>query len=477
MTDETQTSKPKEICFQMRLNIPNLDQILPAPGFESVQQQHHAHLVLDGTKRIQLKIYHPDKDYLGDKLARWMHDQEDDFALSKSIEILSIDEDEDVSVIDFSESRDTTFVLSTANYENGHRYFLIGLDSVRLVFKPRERETLPASEFYLNPSAKKLIEEMYAYHGFTFLHGEDIWKAHHYHGDFRDFGKIRYRLDYHFYSRKNSQTDTFTIHKEPRLLIQHENLSEADVLHHANLICALLSLYAQERISFDFARMHLPAHTVTITRQSTEIIPRKGMRLWHLNYRGKIFDLLGSIDFQTLSPKYEFLNRLIDKYNLCYMVSGETEFLILFNILEQLRTDCGEHVKERDEYQFNEPAKNVNEFIMHQIRGIAPLVHESEREMFLEQAPRQYLNLKRKPMHDQFERLFQHYQVNWSGVKVSFKDIKNLRDAIVHGGLLAGKHKKIEDANEVMWVLCGKLVLQLMGITGIRFGKSSESVT
>jgi len=73
-------------------------------------------------------------------------------------------------------------------------------------------------------------------------------------------------------------------------------------------------------------------------------------------------------------------------------------------------------------------------------------------------------------MHDQFERLFQHYQVNWSGAKVSFKDIKKLRDDIVHGGLLSGKHKKIEDANEVMRVLCGKLILQMVGIPGIRFG-------
>jgi len=476
MSDETQPSKPKEICFQMRLNIPNLDQILPAPQFEPVQEVHHAHLVIDGLKSINLKIYHPDKDYLGDKLARWMGDQEGYLALTKSIEVVSINEQEDVSIIDFSESRDTTFSLSTAHYENGQRYFLVGLDSVRLVFKPRERETLPVSEFYLNAAAKKIIEEMYAYHGFTPFHGEDVWKAHHYHGEYQNFGNVQYRLDYHFYSRQSPATDTYVIHKEPRLLIQHENLPESDVLHHANLICALLSFYAQERISFDFARIHLPEHTVTITRRAEEVIPRKGMRLWHLDFHGKIFDLLRSVDYQAISPKSDFVIRLIDKYNLCYLVSGETEFLILFNILEQLRSDSGGKEKERDKYRFIPPEKEVDEAIQARIREIAPMVDESERALFLEQAPRQYLNLKRKPMHDQFERLFQHYQVNWSGAKVSFKDIKKLRDDIVHGGLLAGKHKKIEDANEVMRVLCGKLILQMVGIPDIRFGKSPEPV-
>jgi hypothetical protein len=100
----------------------------------------------------------------------------------------------------------------------------------------------------------------------------------------------------------------------------------------------------------------------------------------------------------------------------------------------------------------------------------------SERALFLEQAPRQYLNLKRKPMQRPVRATFSALSSELVRAKVSFKDIKKLRDDIVHGGLLAGKHKKIEDANEVMRVLCGKLILQMVGIPGIRFGKSPEPV-
>lgn len=450
----------EENCIHIKFNISELN------GYhrlsETCPEIHHAHLIVENSpeKKILLKVFYDASNLLGDKISSWVHSTSNSFSdLGKKIEVVKINKNNTLSEIDFSLSTLEKISNSTKFYEGNEKYFLLEFDAVRKVYNsphPKE-EKLYVSEFYLNEGSRKLIENLYGY-----IDHSHSWEAINRKNKFYKFGNIRFKIDYHFYSKQNESTSI--IHKEPRLSIEHSNLIEEEIFQYANLIFSIMTLYRSEVVDFIFARVHTKNKTTTITKKDYEIITLKFCHIRRLGFRGDVIDLLRKVKPNAILSNASTYQKFTKRYALGSKMKGESKFMILYNLLEQIRNDCIDPTKLKQEYSFNHGKGKTDKLIRGILRSISSLVVPKEKEKFEKNVINHCRTIKYLPMQDQFDGFFKLLNLNLQKRNLDFKKFKGVRNQVFHGHPVDFNSQSSKDTNSELTVLVGIILLKIIGV-------------
>lgn len=451
-----------DICIDIKINNPKRE-------VSDESNIYHAHLILDNsTTEIILKIYYEDEPRFHREV-EWRIMRTETFC--KNLQFVKTRSNEVIENIDFSQSKVLGVLGGDPYFDNiGGKYIIVKIDLVRIVyppFKEYQNTDLGKSQFYLNKAANKLIENLYAYDKFVRSETRNIWEAVNREDKFFQFGEVKIRLGYHFYSKENKLDDIEIIHKRPLLDIQHEGFDECQVCKYSNLIISVLSLYRNELIDFDLAHIFNSRERVEISKISSEVILSKYVgRLKNVGFEGNFIELLKAVQPEKILDEIDDFSKFCKKYLLGKKLSGESRFMIFYNLLEQIRNKYVTPEKLSQEYEFIYGKKKTNKLIKDKLREIAEAVNPKQREQFKVEVINHDRTIRLLPMRSQFQHLFDLFSIDLEKSELDFGNIKKMRDKIYHGHPINNEDDIVflQKANKELPILAGKLLLKMIGV-------------
>jgi len=454
----------KDLCINIQINNPKRD-------ISDESNIYHAHLIFDEpVSEITLKIYH-DGSY---ESQRDIKHEVNHATFCKNIKFIrnskSLKDTRAIEDIDFSESWVMRSKDSSEFHDAGGQYVIFNLSSIRIVYPPiREYQNTESgkSQFYLNRAASKLIEPLYFYNRFGTSNAKNSWIAVNRKDEFFQFGEVEIRLRYHFYSKGNRLDDTEIIHKRPLLDIQYEGLAESQVHNYKKLIFSVLSLYRNEIIDFDFARISNNKGNVETSKINKEVILSNYIgKLRDTGFSGDFIDMLKQVQPEKILDEVDFFSKFCHRYLLGQKLFGESKFMIFYNLLEQIRNKYISPEKLKQEYEFVRGKKKTNTIIKDKLKEISEAVIPEQKEQFKAEVIRHDRTIRLLPMRNQFKELFDEFEISLTELELDFENLGDIRNKIYHGYPIDNEEDMnfLEEANQELPVLAGKLLLKMVGV-------------
>lgn len=364
----------------------------------------------------------------------------------------------DYNIIDikFNNSRALNLALSR-DMETDVKTTRIGLDTVEIISKRLEDKREGSNAIYeLSLSAYDLIDQ---YFTLKFDQKDKIWQSTsslppfelHNHNISLDFD-LKYNYD--------ETTRKTTIEKRPRLIIEKDNFdiySEIDNL--ADRLCSYLSFYANQNIYYVSRTIEDLDHSFTklYVNVPNSYIKPVMMGIRHLGYKDNARDYLLKINDNNLAIEYIDLKDIITRFNDSRLLTGNTKFLVLYNLLERIKTSLNKD-KSNLEFKFTLPSKGkTNKYIKDKLLSISEIVEEKDE--FEEQVRGHVNTIKYKSMINQFKATLFSYLPNYNFEQL--KSIVNLRNEVFHGGCVDDE-KMIILSNRELSKIIRQLIMKIL---------------
>lgn len=441
--------------FTIKIDLPAID--LSFPNKIPSKLEYETELIAENElKDFTLKIYYDSNEYLAD-IVLWWFSQKDENILSK-IEILKIHSPENLISIELKDYG-IKRIQSSSYCDENLSFFLITLNGIKKVFKNNEKRS---SEFYLNTQANQLVELNYQYYqNFSWLDKPYKWEPIHKRNDFLKFHNINYKLEYNFY-HSNEKGPIVKITKEPRISIKYEGHSESDLKKHAEILCSLYSFYTQNTIAFYYSRIYLKDKVIIEFKKVENALSKNthGMFIWDFYQNPE--NLICNVNTQKLFENYEFTKKIVERFIYSLKTTGETKFMVLYNIIEQIRNKyilnkeieiekAGEIPnlkKVVEEFEFKTSKTQTATKIKEILDQITELVVDDQKEAFRNDIKYKITPIKVISLINQFNSLFDYLDLNPKEYNLDFIKIKSLRDSIFHGRPINEREKELEELNE-----------------------------
>lgn len=437
----------EKIFFKLKVNIPNIDTYMA--NSDPCTLIYLSELIIDEKDgKVSVKIFYPDKEYLGRKISQWFSNSENNLLRHfEAIETVSLDE---LVAIDFTGFKCIGISNGSNDYEQFNsnepplKFTVITITGIRMKYNDLSDKP---SQFYLNSAGFPLVEMNYQYAGklpwedkpYTFEPDNKV-------EDFIKFDRIEFKPDHNFYNTTKYDTSLVSIQKEPRLLVKHENLSEEEIRKQALMLCALLSFYANTDVEYFVAKTYTNDGRFYERRKEKKVTSSgHGIFMWdfHLNP----LNLITNVNAGHLMDNHDFVMNTIKRFNYAMQLSGESKFMILYNILEQIRVQyilekkieqdkAGDPPKLKkviQEYEFTQSKNQTDKAIKEALEKVAEIVKEEQKEDFKEEISAKTKNIKLMSMANQFKSLFDYTNMEPSICNLDFDKVKKLRNDIFHG--------------------------------------------
>lgn len=464
--------------FKLKINIDDLDDYLP--NRQKCAKVYQTELVIDKNNEIKLKIFFEDKEYLGERLMDWSHNM--DFNLLDYFQVIEIIEPKDLIEIKFLNYKCKGMENSTSFYESGLKYITLKLTGIKKTYNNSEKSE---SLVYLNQQAFGLIEMNYQYNQhFQWSNEEYNWKPKNKIKEHLKFGKINFKPEHYFYNSTKNHLDKISIQKEPRLSLEYIDLSESEIKNHIELICALYSFYSLENIDYSLSRIYTKEHLHIEIRDVSNNKSKDCHGIFRWDFFQNPINLFKNIDTEQLLVNSAFYKKTIERFIYSQKTSGESKFMILYSILEQIRNKyilekkieiekAGETPnlkKVTEEYSFNLSKTQTDKFIKKTLENIIEIVSDEDKELFKKEIKYKLTPIKVVSMTNQFQSLFDYIQIEPNEFDLNFLELKSLRDSIFHGRPIS---ENLEKLNKVNLYKClprfvGTVILKYSGINDLK---------
>ncbi|MBJ6118089.1 hypothetical protein JAO76_07805 [Pontibacter sp. BT310] len=466
------------ILFKLRINIPELD--IYSPNVGTFSGIYNAEILVDenNSNAVSLKIFYDGKEYLDHKVMRWEGENEN-LMLSK-FEIMDILQPDNLENISFLEYGYKGITSGTSLYRKGFKYFTIHLKGVRFIYNNSEQDN---SVFFLNQQAFQLIENNYRYHSnFPWNTSAYKWKPLHKVKEFISFNGIHFKPEHYFYA-SNSTESVVSIKKEPKFSVQYSELTAAEIKNHILLICALYSFYSHQNITYSLSRIYTDdkLHIEVKDVEDKAVSNEHGLFRW-VFFQDPL-NLILQVDIPHLLENLEFVLLIIERFNYALETKGESRFMILYNILEQIRNQyiLSKHIEQeragdppnlnrvKEEYTFTTSKKKADNFIKEQLMKVAEIIDEEHQEQFIKDVPFKLTPIKVFSMTNQFQSFFNFINIQVEDFELDFVQIKSLRDSIFHGRPVSENIELLHQINSYkrLPMFVGTVILKYFGITEV----------
>lgn len=466
----------ERILFQVRINIPDLDQF--DSGAKPCDADFEAELVLGNNRNDYLKVFFEGNQALDRKVMSCEPNYS--YSLLSKFEVVKVISPQRLKHVDFCEY-DHKGMKSAQVDEFGKQYFTISLKGIRLVYEPSERQD---SEIYLNNSAFPLIELNYRYSpNFSWKNDEFQFEPLNNIKEFIPFDKIKFIPEQNFYVSNKNSDKQINIIKEPRFRIRHDNATRTEIMQCVDILCALYSFYTNQKVDWRTSRVYSEGKLTIESRETSEEENKfiHGIFIW--DFIQNPLNLIRNVDAQMLMKNSDLVFRLTERFNYAMRAPDETRFMVLYSILEELRNyyilsglidakpdgTPANLNRVKEEYKFIHGVDKTDSLIRAALNSITGIVDESERLTFTNEIPYKVSAIKLMSMSNQFESYFKFVGIDPKQFELDFKKLKSLRDTVFHGRPITDKTY----LKKAIWYshlprLVGELMLKFFGINDLR---------
>lgn len=473
--------------FILKINIDELDNFFPSQ--KNCSKNYQTELIIDNknNNEIQLKIFFDEKEYLGEKIMRWNHNN--DLNLIEYFQAIEVIEPKDLLEIDFLNYRCKGIENSTSFYKDGLKYFTLKLTGIKKIFSNSEKSE---STIYLNKQSFGLIELNYQYnHHFPWSNEEYNWKPTNKIKEYIKFGDISFKPEHNFINSTKNHLEKISIKKEPKLSIEYNNLNESEIKKHIELICTVYSFYSLENIDFSLSRIYTKDKLYIEIRDVTNSVSKDYHGIFRWDFFQNPLNLFINVDTTQLLENSNFYKKIVERYIYSLNTSGESKFMILYSILEQIRNkyildkkietekagDIPNLKKVTEEYNFKLSKKQTDKFIKKTLENITEIVSEEDKELFKNEIKYKLTSIKVVSMINQFQSLFDYIKIEPKEHDLDFLELKSLRDSIFHGRPISENLEKLNQINlyKCLPKFVGTVILKYSGIDDLKKIKRFES--
>jgi len=240
----------------------------------------------------------------------------------------------------------------------------------------------------------------------------------------------------------------------------------------------------QEKVDYSLLRIYTENKLYIECKEVDSVPPshEHGLFRWEFNSNPSI--LLRNISAPYLLENLEFTVGLIDRFNFSFQIYGEAKFMILYNVLEQLRnhyilksfieTEKAAHPPKLksvvEEYRFvAKSKKEINDYIKSLVQKIVEIVHDDDKEMFNEEIMNKVNLIKLSSMKNQFKSLFRHLSIDPSAYDLDFEKLLSLRNSIFHGRPIKENNEYLKEINNYNRLpkFTGEVIIKYLGIKNL----------
>ncbi|MDF2455408.1 MAG: hypothetical protein K0R51_1401 [Cytophagaceae bacterium] len=429
--------------FKIRFRISDLDGYGNA-GYKKSVDQYQAELIIENENEVSVRIFYDELEYLATKVGHWITNNLED--VLSQIEILDIIQPNNLLSIDFSLYEMIGLLDDGSLYEDGNRFFVIKTNGVKKIYLDYQKEE---SYFYLNEQAFGLIEKVYKYHVNLPWIKSYKWEPENCNDNYFRFGGIDFRPEHNFYNSTNNREREIVIRKEPRISILHSNLSEDEVVKHVKLICILYSFYSQQNVEYFYTIVFADSKKYVDIKSNRGYIVNDTDGVLSMELKQDPLELIMNVDVTHLLNKLEFVDNIVKRFNHAMEILGESKFMILYNILEQIRNSCIEEGQNNDyKYSFIKKNDETNLVIKSALESIKGIVAENQKLEFDKDIAGKIKTIKLRTMRRQFDVFFEHLGVYPNQMELDFIRIQKLRNSVFHGSISDEEKILLKKLNE-----------------------------
>jgi hypothetical protein len=264
-----------------------------------------------------------------------------------------------------------------------------------------------------------------------------------------------FRPDFDYDIRDNFKEISFKTIKKPKIQFYYnQSLTEEKALLYADLVLLLASFYYHTQIKYIEKKIYLPMYTVTVIDKSQNR---------YLDFQGNLykfgiksgFNKFLELDWQEETlQNYKLLYKVIKLFNQSHHLEGSMQFLIRFNIIEIIDKTTNKTSKFDFEGKVTEQALNLF------LDNIKNEDHEDFKKVWNGNIEK----LKYRTLKSQYYSFIESQKLNPESFDPSLDEVKKLRDNITHGKMAKVDPELLRRANELLYLINGACILNLMGI-------------
>jgi hypothetical protein len=432
-------------------------------GKIEVSKVHHAHLSSKDNE-IELKIFFEDNSYFGDKFMHWTSEIDfKKFGSFLKVDVTENHTNERLQKVDLSEAKLIGCTNSSNYYENGKKYIVVKIDTVKFYWNPVQHEAQTA-EFYLDDKGFRVVEPFY-----SFLSPKsrvkndgkfDIGRMN----DSKRFyklGKSTFRPEYNFVSKDGQKERVANVTKEPKIQFKYKNgITEKEAILYGDVVLMLASFYHHIKIDYTLRRIHLAENTITIKNiEQKNFIETRG-NLWGFEIHWDFNKFLQASWQKETVKNFSLLSKAIELFNQSLLVDSSSAFLIRYNIIEI----CCKSSEEDSFWNFTIKNDELENFFNETKNNISSIIEKQEQEHFNNKWISILNIIKSKSLRKQLEDSLKKNDIDVEILPIKTGKIAQLRNNITHGSIDKVKSEELRKANILLYRISGILILNLMGI-------------
>lgn len=287
---------------------------------------------------------------------------------------------------------------------------------------------------------------------------------------FTKFGPVNFILFFQHFYKQSKLINDIIITRDAFLKINDETkeLTDRDIINIGNDLCILMSLYWEKTISFFIATIRINDIENYRSREILKFSDNNydETKEYHLNDLFRTFyDFIETISFDKYIECKEILEDSISRLLRTKNVDNISAFMILYNIIENLRNYMQSNTIDnnilsiKEEYCFIYGKDKTNLFIKNKIKDITEIVQYSDKNEFIKKANEKVSFIKKTGLKDQLDSLISHMNLKPENYDINFTDLIRIRNSIYHGKMPL---EDIKPYNKQLKVLIYDILLKMI---------------
>lgn len=433
-------------------------------GSSSVSSYYDARIIYNHRKPeiIDFKIYYNQAEYLFEKF---------EFLIEQKISLLPLisiqppqQPWEHPDKLDFTRSK-LIDIHESHYWEHNKKPVILQLDNLDILKNVRY---LGDGRFQLTENSYQHIYEYITYGQLGNYSSSDPFISNNENREIR-FGDVNLILSFnHDYGK--STKFKFEINRDAYLTLTEDakSLTDMQLVEYGDIICLLMSFYWQKTIDYFHATIRIIGSPDIRTREklkySEHLVDDTNEYSLKNSYE-TIYDFLESIDYSRVLPCTDLLNKIVPRIIQSKRVDEVSEFMLLYNVIETIRTHCminpinGNTLEIKEEYEFINGKGTTNKKIKEKIKEIADIVKTEDRADFISNAHNKVTFIRKTGLKDQFDSLVNFLGLTPATYNLDFIQLIKIRNDIYHGN---PPRDDVKPYNNAMRLLIDDLVLTLI---------------
>jgi hypothetical protein len=226
------------------------------------------------------------------------------------------------------------------------------------------------------------------------------------------------------------------------------------------------SFYFHESLNFVLSKIYLEKHVISIKKIQSRNRRQSNGTLWAFNPKWDFHKFIKSCNLEVILVNQKKLPAAIKLFNQAILVSGNSGFLIRFNIIELCMGGSQSTKAKFKSILSDNEREQKYEFALY---SLLDTIDESDHSEFINKWQGIKRKLDYRPMNSPIKEFLIGEKLPIDKFPITIERLKKIRDYLTHGSISSIKKDEIEKANILLYRISGILILNLMGVSDWNF--------